>query len=104
MQNLFPLSTLRLFLQTYDFMGKQRKWLQKNFGIALPIFHGRFFTPLPFQKPVRVLIGEPIPTPAPKVRGERPDEALVDEYHQKYMAALAALHAKHVTDRKLRIV
>jgi hypothetical protein len=90
--------------KTYDFMGKQRKWLQKNSGIALPIFHGRFFTSLPFKKPVKVLIGEPISTPTPKVRGERPDEALVDEYHLKYMAALAALHAKHVTDRKLRIV
>jgi hypothetical protein len=99
-----PFSSFQSFVQTYDFMGKQRKWLQKNFGIALPIFHGRFFTPLPFQKPIRVLIGEPIPTPAPKVRGERPDPALVDEYHAKYMAALAALHAKHVTDRKLRIV
>eukprot|EP00562_Extubocellulus_spinifer_P033659 CAMPEP_0178685790 /NCGR_PEP_ID=MMETSP0699-20121125/3578_1 /TAXON_ID=265572 /ORGANISM="Extubocellulus spinifer, Strain CCMP396" /LENGTH=380 /DNA_ID=CAMNT_0020330581 /DNA_START=171 /DNA_END=1313 /DNA_ORIENTATION=+ len=89
--------------KTYSFMGKQRMWLQKNVDIALPIFHGRFFTPLPYKIPVQTLIGEPIRTPMPKARGQRPDEALVDEYHAKYIAALRELHAKHVTDRVLEI-
>lgn len=90
--------------RTYDFMIKQRMWLQKNAGIALPIFHGRAFTPLPYKVPIKVLIGEPIKTPEPKVRGKRPDEALVDEYHAKYIAALKDLHAKHVSDRVLEIM
>ncbi|KAL7579446.1 hypothetical protein ACA910_014108 [Epithemia clementina (nom. ined.)] len=89
---------------TYTFLLKQRQWLQKNFGIALPLFHGRYWvTPLPYAKPITVLIGEPIATPLPKIQGERPDEQLVEEYHQKYIAALQALHAKHVHDRFLEI-
>lgn len=58
--------------KTYAFLGGFRRWLQKNFGVALPIFHGRFLSPLPFKRPVRVLVGEPIRTPELKARGERP--------------------------------
>lgn len=89
---------------TYDFMTTTRRWLQKKFHVALPIFHGRWCTPLPYKQPLRVLIGKPIVTPTPVVKGERPDEALVDEYHAKYMEALSALHAEHVSDRKLQII
>mmetsp|Transcript_17283 Transcript_17283/g.25090 ORF Transcript_17283/g.25090 Transcript_17283/m.25090 type:complete len:376 (-) Transcript_17283:563-1690(-) len=89
--------------RTYDFMTKQRMWLQKNLSLAVPIFHGRLFTPLPYKVPINVLIGEPIKTPAPKVKGERPDDNLVNEYHGKYISALKKLHAKHVTDRVLEI-
>lgn len=88
---------------TFSFMSKQRRWLQKTCGVALPIFHGRLYSPLPYQKPVKVIIGKPIPTPAPKVCGERPDDALVEEYHAKYIQALVELHAEHVKDRVLRI-
>jgi len=96
---LFKLTTY----QTYRFCERQRQWLQKNCGIALPLFHGRFFTPLPYKSPVKVLIGEPIPTPEPKSKGALPDEALVDKYHAKYISALSALHARHVKDRILQI-
>jgi hypothetical protein len=77
--------------------------LQKNLGIALPVFHGRFGTPLAYKRPIRVLIGKPIPTPKPKVQGERPGEELVEEYHSKYIEALKELHSKHVKDRPLQI-
>lgn len=81
---------------------KQRRWLQKHFGIAVPIYHGRWWIPLPYKSPIRVVVGEPIPTPPPT--GEPPSEALVSEYHAKYMAALAELHTKHVNDgRRLEI-
>lgn len=89
---------------TYSLFMGVRRWILKVFNIALPIFHGRYLTPLPCKTPIRVLIGEPIRTPVPAVRGAKPDEALVDEYHQKYIAAVKALHAKHVEDRTLRIV
>lgn len=89
--------------RTYDLFTRQRMWLQKNAGIALPIFHGRYCTPLPYKVPIRVLIGEPIQTPAPKVRGERPDEDLVDKFHTEYIAALKDLYGKHVSDRILEI-
>ena len=89
--------------RTYGFMANQRRWLQKTTGIALPIFHGRFLTPLPYKVPIRVLIGKPIATPQPNTKGERPDEELVKEYHRKYVEALKDLHSKHVNDRVLEI-
>ena len=89
--------------KTYGFMMGARMWLQRNAGIALPIFHGRFFTPLPYKVPINCLIGEPIPTPVPKVPGAKPDDKLVDEYHVKYIEQLKALHKKHVKDRVLEI-
>ena len=88
--------------QTYRVLEKPRRWIQKTFGVALPIFHGRFFTPMPYKMPVKVVIGKPIPTPAPKVKGARPDEDLVSEYHAKYIDALLELHAKNVKDRNQR--
>lgn len=81
-----------------------RLFLQKKFGIALPIFHGRWFiTPLAYPVPIKLLVGKPIETPKPKLVGAKPDRDLVDVYHQKYMQALAGMHAQHVKDRVLEI-
>jgi 1-acyl-sn-glycerol-3-phosphate acyltransferase len=81
-----------------------RRFLQKKLGIALPIFHGRwFFTPLAYPVPIKLLVGEPIETPKPKVLGSRPSDTQVQEYHAKYVNALAQMHAKHVHDRTLEI-
>jgi len=88
---------------TYKFLLGPRLWIQKNFGIALPLFHGRWGTPIPHKRQVRVLIGKPIPTPKPKVMGAKPDNDLVDEYHAKYVSALIELHSNNVKDRILEI-
>ena len=64
----------------------------------------RALTPLPYKRAMNILVGEPIAVPAPKVKGEKPDAALVDEYHAKYVAALRALHAAHVPDRELQVL
>lgn len=80
---------------TYSFLSRPRMWLQKNCGIALPIFHGRWGTPLPHPIQVLIILGEPIPTPKPKVPGAKPDDKLVEEYHTKYIEAVKRLHAKH---------
>ena len=89
---------------TYGFMSKQRQWLQKKFGVALPIFHGRRCTPLPYKVPIKTFIGKPIPTPKPKIKGEKPSDELVDKYHTMYIDALKKLHAEHVHDRVLEIM
>jgi Diacylglycerol acyltransferase len=86
---------------TYSPMLSWRLWLDKNAGITLPIFHGRWFTTLPYPVPIRLVVGEPIMTPIPTVPGGRPPEELVDEYHSLYVRALRELHAKHVHDRTL---
>jgi len=89
--------------ETYGFALGLRRWIQKNLKIALPIFHGRWFTPLPYKVPMKVIIGEPIETPKPKSPGEKPDEKVVDQFHQKYIEAVKDMHAKFA-DRPLRIV
>jgi hypothetical protein len=87
--------------KTYNFGLKYRLWFQKKFGVALPVFHGRCFTPLPYPVSMKILIGKPIKTPKPQSMGSKPDDRLVDEYHAKYVEALKEMHAKHVHDRTL---
>ena len=41
--------------------------VSRRCGIALPLFHGKAFTPLPYRREIKVLVGEPISVPAPKV-------------------------------------
>lgn len=89
---------------TYSFFGGMRKKFQQTFGVALPIFHGRWGTPLPYRVPIRILVGEPIRTPTPLMKGGKVDPNLVDEYHQKYITALKEMHSKHVSDRTLNVI
>ena len=60
-----------------------RRMLSKRFHVAIPLFWGRYFSPLPFANPVKVVIGAPIVVPVPKVKGGKVSPELVDEYHQK---------------------
>ncbi len=58
---------------------------------------------------VQVVSGPAIAVPTPKVIGAKPDEALVDEYLEKYKAALIDLFERHkgplgFGDRTLHIV
>lgn len=48
-------------------------------GIALPIFHGVFGTPLPYNHPIQVLIGAPIDTP--HVPDEKKGGHIIISYH-----------------------
>ena len=82
---------------TYSFLLKPRIWIQKTFGVALPIFHGRWFTPLPHLVPIKIVVGEPIPTPRPQVPGSKPSEESVKKYHAMYIEAVRKLHAKHAS-------
>mmetsp|Transcript_5198 Transcript_5198/g.14735 ORF Transcript_5198/g.14735 Transcript_5198/m.14735 type:complete len:123 (-) Transcript_5198:58-426(-) len=74
--------------QTYGLGRGARMWLRRHGGIALPLFHRRYGTPLPYRVPIDVLIGESIPALMAKVPGARPDDQLVDEYHAKYIERL----------------
>ncbi|GMH61491.1 hypothetical protein TrST_g9072 [Triparma strigata] len=90
---------------TYSFLLPLTTFIQKKTGVALPIFHGRYLTPLPYKVPIKILIGTPIPPP--KNTSSDPmkaDPALVDELHQKYIEAVKELHKKHADNRKLTIL
>ena len=100
---IFGVGNSDLF-KTYSWGSGIRMWLQKNFHISIPIFHGRYFTPLPYRVPVRVLVGEPLKVPTPKVRGEKPDDAVVEEYLKKYIERVKDLHKNHTDGRRLHII
>mmetsp|Transcript_1954 Transcript_1954/g.2415 ORF Transcript_1954/g.2415 Transcript_1954/m.2415 type:complete len:375 (+) Transcript_1954:122-1246(+) len=92
--------------QTYSFLIDFRMWLQKKTGIALPIFHGRFGTPLPYRREINVVIGDPIhidPKHIPDQKGDKPSDDIVNLYHAKYIEALKTLHKKHGKGRPLVI-
>ena len=100
---IFGIGNSDLF-KTYSIGMGMRMWLHKKLHISIPIFHGRYLTPLPYKVPVRVVVGEPLVVPKPKVRGERPDDAVVEEYLKKYIERVKELHKKHAPGRKLRIL
>ena len=72
--------------------------------MSIPLFRGRFFTPLPFRTKIKVVIGEPLVMPKPKVRGERPDDKEVEKYLQTYIERVKELHKNHGNGRKLTIL
>eukprot|EP00986_Skeletonema_menzelii_P016569 scaffold15059_cov146-Skeletonema_menzelii.AAC.9 len=88
---------------TYSWGMGVRMWMQKKLHISIPFFHGRYLSPLPYKVPIKILVGEPLRVPAPKVRGERPDDALVDSYLNKYIERVKDMHKQHTTNRKLTI-
>lgn len=90
---------------TYD-LGtlKLRQWLQKTIGVALPIFHGYLGTPLPYKVPLKIVVGEGIETPAVAVKGAAVDEALVEEYHAKYIVALKKLYCENAAEGRFLVV
>jgi hypothetical protein len=85
---------------TYSFAFGFRKWLAKAFHIALPLFTGRFGTPLPHQVPVTVLIGEPIVVPKPKTLGEKPSDELVNEYHGESSSSIIIIQTNYMHNFK----
>jgi len=73
---------------------KWQNWAQKILGFALPLVKGEgFFIKyglLPYPKPIRVVIGRPIPVP--KTDEEKITQALIDEYHEKYLKGLVEIY------------
>jgi hypothetical protein len=100
---IFGVGNSDLF-KTYSWGMAVRMWLQKNLYISIPIFHGRCLTPLPYRQPVTVLVGEPLTVPKPKVRGEKPDELVVERYLKIYIERVKELHKNHTHGRKLQII
>jgi len=62
------------------------KWSRK-LQISLVVFWGRFFLPLPYRKPVVMVIGEPITVK----KNSNPSADEIDEIHSKVIEALGKL-------------
>mmetsp|Transcript_36318 Transcript_36318/g.85000 ORF Transcript_36318/g.85000 Transcript_36318/m.85000 type:complete len:374 (-) Transcript_36318:274-1395(-) len=96
----------------YHFLKGPRLALQRMTQVCIPITFGRWGTPLPKPTPgLLVAIGEPIRVPPkPADPSAKPDEAIVDQIHQKYVEALQKLfeefklEAGYAGDRKLEVL
>ena len=62
----------------------------------------RVGTPLLYQTPIKVLIGEPIDTPAvlEADKGKQVDPEVVDKYHKKYIDAVKRLYKEYYAAEK----
>lgn len=89
-----------------------RCWIQKKCRMACPLFRGRWFSPMPFKKPItvratvtlcsltlttrcgpQVAVGRPVrvPPPDPAWPGGNPPRELVQRVHAQYVVALQQL-------------
>jgi hypothetical protein len=73
--------------------------LQRMFQVCIPVTFGRWGTPMPYPTPgLLFVIGEPIEVPAKSADSGKLDEAIVDELHAKYVAALQKLFEEFKTE------
>lgn len=82
------------FTVSKSFLFRFRNWMQRKFKISVPVFWGIMGSPMPVRTQISFAVGAPIPVP-PNPARTPPDQALVDEYHAKYVAALRALFDQH---------
>lgn len=97
---------------TSDWGFQWRSWLVRSARICLPIFWGRFLTPLPYEVKMTVAVGAPVPYPADVAYNEQgmPSLESIDLYHAAYIKALKQLFednkaaAGYPADRQLDIL
>ena len=73
------------------FLKGLRKWLAKRTHMSPTLFWGRWFTFLPYQKPINLVIGKPIPV----AKTPNPTTQQIEELHSQYIAAIKALYHEH---------
>lgn len=67
----------------------------------MPIFYGRWFTPVPHKVPIKAVFGTPIKVPPVDKDSDaygdvhKVPKDLIDEYHAKYIEALKELYDRH---------
>lgn len=87
----YAFGTVDLY-SVYEVLRGPRQWLQKRFGICIPVYHGHLGF-LPKRKPVDVVLGQPLEyecaTPG------SPTEEEVKNAHAAYIAALTLLFNTH---------
>mmetsp|Transcript_1069 Transcript_1069/g.1784 ORF Transcript_1069/g.1784 Transcript_1069/m.1784 type:complete len:239 (-) Transcript_1069:110-826(-) len=77
------------------FLAGLRSWIQRTLKWSIPVFWGWYGTPMPRPAPLCMVVGKNIPVPQPKEKGAPVDEALVDQYHARYVTELSALFERY---------
>lgn len=71
--------------------------LSRALRMSLVLLRGRFFLPVPFRKPVSVVLGKPlVPPPEDCVEGSKePSKEAIARLHKRMVDATVALYQKH---------
>jgi len=78
--------------QLFDFVGGETlSRLSRKFKLSMVLFYGRFFLPIPYQHPITMVVGRPIPVP----HVEHPSPELVDRLHTRFVNELNKLYDDH---------
>ena len=80
----------------YSFARKFRETISRYCRVVLQPFRGRYFTLIPFNVPINVVIGSPIRLP-PMITSSQPLPEEIDAAHKRYMLELHRLFEKHKT-------
>lgn len=67
------------------------EWTMRKYHAVLPLFYGRWYTPLPRRTPVVVVVGAPLEMPP---KSANPTQEQIDDTHARYTKALLDLHAE----------
>eukprot|EP00904_Undaria_pinnatifida_P006762 jgi/Undpi1/3215/HiC_scaffold_15.g06589.m1 len=65
--------------------------LSRKFKASLVLFYGRFGTPIPRRRKLKMVAGRPIPV----VQSDHPTEAYVDELHAELLKRVEEIYYKH---------
>jgi 1-acyl-sn-glycerol-3-phosphate acyltransferase len=66
-----------------------QRWLQKRMTFAMPLFYGKGFLPIPYKRPLTMVIGDPVEPPDFGVHVQVDEK--INLYHAKYVKALTQL-------------
>eukprot|EP00980_Cylindrotheca_fusiformis_P007290 scaffold1525_cov142-Cylindrotheca_fusiformis.AAC.90 len=93
--------------RTWNGFFKPREWLQKRFGVCIPLALGYGYSPCPLPSKTTVVFGEPLLLEAKEKGNPSPSE--LDSGHAKFCQELEQLYERHKIDlgfaeRKLEIV
>jgi len=72
-----------------------REAISRRFRVSLQLFHGRWFTLIPYRVPIYVVVGKPLDVSLIRNKlvseGIVDEETILDEIHRIYMAELVSL-------------
>eukprot|EP01087_Luapelamoeba_hula_P000439 TRINITY_DN10329_c0_g1_i1.p1 TRINITY_DN10329_c0_g1~~TRINITY_DN10329_c0_g1_i1.p1 ORF type:complete len:392 (-),score=47.70 TRINITY_DN10329_c0_g1_i1:67-1164(-) len=71
--------------QLFDFVGNEG--ISRRLRTSILLFVGRWYLPIPYQHPIRMVIGTPIEV----VRVDNPSKEQIDKLHAQFVAALQEL-------------
>eukprot|EP00050_Salpingoeca_kvevrii_P014708 m.39132 g.39132 ORF g.39132 m.39132 type:complete len:339 (-) comp5928_c0_seq1:47-1063(-) len=95
---IVPVFTFGLndWYQTWGFCSRLRRFIQKRFRIAIPLFCGRWYAPLVMHRsPITICVGKPIEVPHPLPDFAEPAAEDVVRVHAQFVTELTSMYERN---------